>query len=95
LLAAVGTSYVFAPIAGLAFPFVAFSIAFATDRLVSNRWKIEASQFGRTIWNHLTWIDVISYSVYLLHQPFLDQAGNLLEKLGLDNKNPTMILPPA
>ena len=58
---------------------MAFSIAFAIDRLVSNRWKMEASSIGRTIWNHLTWIDVISYSVYLLHQPFLDQTGNLLE----------------
>jgi peptidoglycan/LPS O-acetylase OafA/YrhL len=30
--------------------------------------------------------------VYLLPQPFLERAGNLLEKLGLDNKNSTMIL---
>jgi peptidoglycan/LPS O-acetylase OafA/YrhL len=28
----------------------------------------------------------------LLHQHFLEQAGNLLVKLGLDDKNPTMIL---
>jgi peptidoglycan/LPS O-acetylase OafA/YrhL len=92
LLAAVGTSFVFAPIAGLTFPLVAFSTAFAIDRLVTHRWKIAASSFGRIIWNHLTWIGVISYSVYLLHQPFLEQAGNLLQKLGLENKNPTMIL---
>ncbi len=72
------------------FPLIAFATAVAINRYIAKRWHSINSPFGRTVWNHLTWLGIISYSVYLVHQPILAQAENLLDKLGLLQNSPVI-----
>jgi peptidoglycan/LPS O-acetylase OafA/YrhL len=78
------------PLAFTSFPLIAFATAVAIDRYIAKRWHSIKLPFGRTAWNHLTWLGIISYSVYLVHQPILAQAGNLLAKLGLPQNSPVI-----
>lgn len=78
------------PLAFASFPLIAFATAVAIDRYIAKRWHSIKLPFGRTVWNHLTWLGIISYSVYLVHQPILAQAGNLLAKLGLPQNSPVI-----
>ena len=76
-------TFLFAPLAFVSFPLIAFTTAVAIDRFIANRWHPINFPFDRAVWNHLAWLGVISYSVYLVHQPILAQARYLLDKLGL------------
>jgi peptidoglycan/LPS O-acetylase OafA/YrhL len=78
------------PLAFTSFPLIAFATAVAIDRYIAKRWHSIKLPFGRTVWNHLTWLGIISYSVYLVHQPILAQAGDLLAKLGLPQNSPVI-----
>lgn len=78
------------PLAFASFPLIAFATAVAIDRYIAKRWHSINLPFGRTVWNHLTLLGIISYSVYLVHQPILAQAGNLLDKLGLPQNSPVI-----
>lgn len=78
------------PLAFASFPLIAFATAVAIDRYIAKRWHPINLPFGRTVWNHLTWLGVISYSVYLVHQPILAQAGSLLDKLDLPQNSPVI-----
>lgn len=80
----------FKPLAFASFPLIALATAVAIDRYIAKRWRSINLPFGRTIWNHLTWLGIISYGVYLVHQPILAQAGNLLDKLGLPQNSPVI-----
>jgi peptidoglycan/LPS O-acetylase OafA/YrhL len=80
----------FKPLAFASFPLIALATAVVIDRYIARRWHPINLPFGRTIWNHLTWLGIISYGVYLVHQPILAQAGNLLDKLGLPQNSPVI-----
>jgi len=85
-------SFLFAPLASVSFPLVAFTTAVAIDRFIESRWHPVNSPIAGVFWNHLTWLGIISYSVYLIHQPVLTQSGYLLEKLGLRQSTPLMTM---
>jgi peptidoglycan/LPS O-acetylase OafA/YrhL len=76
----------------VSFPLVAFTTAVAIDRCIANRWHPVNFPLGSKIWNHFTWLGIISYSVYLVHKPILTQAGHLLNKLGLGQRSPVMLM---
>jgi peptidoglycan/LPS O-acetylase OafA/YrhL len=80
------------PLAFISFSLVAFTTAAAIDRLLANRWHPINFRLGRIVWNHLAWLGIISYSVYLIHQPILTQAGYLLSKLGLHQHSPVILM---
>ena len=76
-------AFLYSPLAVISFPLIAFTTAVAIDRLIANRFHNIRFPLGRTVWNHLKWLGIVSYSVYLIHQPVLTQAGHFLDKLGL------------
>jgi len=55
------------------FAFLAFSLltAIAIERLTTEKWTLPSNVFFRWVWSHLSFLGVISYSFYLLHQPFI------------------------
>lgn len=62
------------------FTFLAFAIltGIAIDRLISNRWTVPTNKVVRSIWRHLCFLGIVSYSFYLLHQPILYVTRQLL-----------------
>ena len=85
-------AFLYSPLTFVSFPLVAFTTAVVIDRCIANRWQPINFPFGRTIWKHLSWLGIISYSVYLVHQPILTQAGYLLDKLGLRQHSPVNLM---
>jgi len=85
-------AFLYSPLAFISFPLIAFTTAVAIDRLIANRWHAIKFPLSRTVWNHLTWLGIISYSVYLVHQPVLTQAGHFLDKLGLLQHSPIILM---
>jgi peptidoglycan/LPS O-acetylase OafA/YrhL len=79
----------FAALAALSFPlfrptapytFAAFALltAVGIERLLSDRWKFSVpSLFGKA-WSHLSFLGIVSYSFYLIHQPLLSLTKRLL-----------------
>jgi peptidoglycan/LPS O-acetylase OafA/YrhL len=76
-------AFLFAPLSLISFPLFALTTAVAIDRAIANRWHAIKFPLSRAVWNHLTWLGIISYSLYFVHQSILTQAGYFLRKLGL------------
>lgn len=57
------------------FTFTAFSVlsCIAIDRFLSGRWRIPAIGISGRFWRHLSFLGIVSYSFYLLHQPIIDR----------------------
>lgn len=81
--------FAFAALAALAFPlyrptapytFAAFALltAVAIERLLADRWKFPALPFANKVWAHLSFLGVVSYSFYLIHQPLLSLTKRIL-----------------
>jgi len=85
-------AFLFAPLSLISFPLFALTTAVAIDRAIANRWHAIKFPLSRAVWNHLTWLGIISYSLYLVHQPILTQAGYFLRKLGLRQHSPDMLM---
>jgi len=61
----------FKPTACFTFPAFAVATTVAIDRLISGAWKIPQRPAFSMGWKHLSFLGVISYSFYLIHQPFV------------------------
>jgi peptidoglycan/LPS O-acetylase OafA/YrhL len=85
-------SVLYAPLAYLSFPLIALATAVSIDRLIAHRWQAINFPLARPIWNHLSWLGIISYSFYLLHQPILTQVSHFLAKLGLQQPSAVVIM---
>lgn len=65
--------------------FFAFAVAagVAVDRLVSGAWSPPTGPVGSVCWRHLAFLGTVSYSFYLMHQPFI----------GLTEKVSSLLIP--
>jgi len=68
------------------FAFLMFSIltCVAIDRFISKQWVVPDFGNMKYLWNHLSSLGVISYSFYLIHQPFMFLIEKILRRVPFD-----------
>lgn len=62
----------FKPLAPFAFLTFSLLTAIAIERLATEKWRLPSNIYFRWVWSHLSFLGVISFSFYLLHQPLID-----------------------
>ena len=64
----------FKPLFNFSFTAFAFLTAIVIDRLISQTWTLPSpsSRVFNILWRHLSFVGLISYSLYLFHQPMLN-----------------------
>jgi peptidoglycan/LPS O-acetylase OafA/YrhL len=70
----------FLPTNSLGFPVFALACAIIIDRLRSGAWDIPDWIVASRVWAHLSFLGVMSYSFYLLHQPFIQVTLAAVDK---------------
>ncbi|WP_309399381.1 acyltransferase family protein [Cerasicoccus maritimus] len=62
------------------FTFLGFALltAIAIERLMTEKWQLPTNLVFRWSWRHLSFLGTISYSFYLIHQPFLNLTYQVL-----------------
>jgi len=71
----------FRPTEPLGFLACALATAVAMDRLVSGAWSPPAGPRGSVLWKHVSFLGMVSYSFYLLHQPMIGLTDRVLSLL--------------
>jgi peptidoglycan/LPS O-acetylase OafA/YrhL len=66
------------PLSMLSFPLIALITTAIMERFHQGKWTLKQSNKLSIIWNHISDLGIISYSFYLLHQPFLLWGGRLI-----------------
>lgn len=68
------------PSAPFSFLIAALATGIAFEHLLSGRWHIQGSIASRLLSRHLTFLGMVSYSFYLIHQPILIKFWQLLTR---------------
>ena len=70
----------FKPTAPYTFLAFAWLTSIALDRLIRGKWSAPGLKSGlsQTLWSHLSFLGVVSYGFYLLHQPLLGLTNRAL-----------------
>lgn len=71
---------IFSPTKSFAFPVFALASAIIVDRLRNGKWDIPRWIVSSRVWRHLSFLGVMSYSFYLLHQPIIQVSLAALDK---------------
>lgn len=74
----------FKPLDAFKFMLWAILAAVVVERFMTQRWRVPEKGVGGMTWKHLAALGIVSYSFYLLHQPFVGLTWGLVAKLFSD-----------
>lgn len=80
LVLALASSW-FKPLFAFRFMFWALLAAVAVERFMTQKWQIPDQGLRGVIWEHLAALGIVSYSLYLLHQPLMGLTWGIAEQL--------------
>lgn len=70
------------PLTPFAFPIFALTTAVVMERFVQGRWTLPVAGPAGRVYEHMAFVGLVSYSLYLFHQPFLGIAAAAIRRFG-------------